>query len=50
MVVVVLCILKGRMQRRAPLQALLFKHINDEQIQMKTDKKMAHVKKYLSLI
>jgi hypothetical protein len=44
MVVVVLCILKGRTQRRAPLQAL-FKHQNDEQIQMKTDKKMARVNK-----
>jgi hypothetical protein len=44
MVVVVLCVLKGRMQRRAPVQAL-FKHRNDEQIQMKKDKKMAHVNK-----
>jgi hypothetical protein len=36
MVVVVLCILKGRGQRIAPLQAL-FKHRNDEQIQMKNE-------------
>jgi hypothetical protein len=48
-----LCVMQERFGREnaeeSPLLECLFKHRN-EIIQMKTDKKMAYVKKYLSLI